>query len=157
MTYSCTQCQHLQFYPQLSTRWLHSILDPPPPELRNFCGLRIRLHQIHTPHSRIRPSRGLLVDFLCGLQFWLPQFRTLRKIQLCARSIPCCLYISGCKPGYAGTTMCTQCPVNTYSPGHMTQCTPCGQDLLETEGPGATSAADCSKLHDIHLTSTKTF
>ena len=53
--------------------------------------------------------------------------------------------ISGCIPGYAGTTTCTQCPVNTYSPGHLAECVSCGE-LSETDGPGATSAEDCSKF-----------
>ena len=54
-------------------------------------------------------------------------------------------YISGCKPGYAGTTTCTQCPINTYSPGHLEECISCGE-LSETEGPGTSSITDCSEL-----------
>ena len=54
-------------------------------------------------------------------------------------------YISGCKPGYSGIETCTQCPINTFSPGHVAQCISCG-DSSETDGPGSASATDCREL-----------
>ena len=69
-------------------------------------------------------------------------FKTLDHTRILSTADWC---ISGCKPGYAGTTTCTQCPVNTYSPGHLEECMSCGE-LSETDGPGATSAEDCSKF-----------
>ena len=68
-------------------------------------------------------------------------FKFAKRNSSCIAIMSC---TSGCLPGYAGTATCTQCSINTYSPGHLDECISC-LELSETDGPGATSVTNCSK------------